>query len=477
MFQRLITKHITKWVNNMAEVKSLFREYISTIEPDTSAKRLAAEAHILPREYLEEDESFGEHIVGSFLYGSYRRQTAIHEIKDVDIMILTDFDVSLTSPSKVLDDLYDALRRCYGDDKVLKKNRRSIQVLDPLPDKDTDLTLDILPAVETPDGSGYLLVPDKDKKQWVKTNPRGHIEKISETNIEQDSKLVPMIKIMKAWWAYQSQDLTGDDGEKPRPKSFWIETLVLNYFDNTGESWAEKFLRFIEQISNLSPSAWPIPYLEDPGMPGVQLKTSMDDDEYSDFMNKIRETEYIANKALSEPNRSVSSKLWASVFGDDFPIEEADPQQTAGKQYLLGDSSHAKELNLPISQFGKVRIYADLYRKNYDNKKLKVRLGNLVNDGTVKSGLFIQFRAKPDFALPEKYDVYWRVVNTGRHAQKNMGLRGSPFTDHSGSELTRWEPTEYTGKHWIDCYIVSNGKIVGRSGKFYVNITNTKWIG
>lgn len=463
----------------MAEVKSLFREYLTAIEPDSKARRLAVKAHVLPRDYLKQDETFGQYVVDSFLHGSYRRRTATHDIKDVDIMLITSYDPNAVTPANVLDDLFEALKRCYGNDSVLRKNRRSIQVLSPLPNEETELTLDILPAVEVNDGSGNLLVPDKDEREWILTNPRGHIDKVSEVNADQDKKLVPMVKVMKAWWSHQSADLATKDQPKPRPKGFWIETLVLNHFNNQHESWAERFLNFVQTITTMTPIGGAIPYLADPGMPEGQLKTSMNQDEFNAFMDKLRETEQLAKAALNEPDRAKSSELWSEIFGDDFPMEEAGAsaksQLLLGKQYALGDWSHARKLALPFVKQGEVTISADLYRRNYDNKRLKVRLGPIPSNASVKNNLHIQFRVKPLFQLRHPYDVYWRVVNTGAHAESERGLRGEPFVDHTGSELIRWEPTAYTGKHWIECFIVQGEKIIAASERFYVNITNPNW--
>jgi hypothetical protein len=76
-------------------------------------------------------------------------------------------------------------------------------------------------------------------------------------------------------------------------------------------------------------------------------------------------------------------------------------------------------------------------------------------------------------AIPGAFDVYWQVVNTGREAASiEGGLRGQ--IKHSGSAgrggLTQKEATAYTGSHWIECFIVQNGRCIARSGEYVVNI-------
>lgn len=459
----------------MAEVKSLFKEFLSAIEPDTKAKSIAANSHIRPREFLQNDEDEGDKIQDSFLYGSYRRHTAIHDIKDVDIMLISTFDPDTDTPDKILKRLRKLLKSCYGEDNVLELNRRSIKVVNPLPEEKTDITLDILPAVEVNDGSGYLLVPDREQKEWVITNPRGHIQAISKANDSLDKKLVPMVKIMKAWWSYQSSLISTESNPKPRPKSFWLESLVLHMFDNAGDSWAERFTSLLEKISDAYPTGSGLPNLSDPGMPESALKTSMTLTEFETFVRILRSSLDLAKVALDDPSRSSSSKTWAQIFGEDFPIESIDEKQQylSGKQYTLGDTGHIVNLKFPYNIRGEVRIYGELYRRNYDNKRFKIRYGSIQSNSCVRSGTYIRFSAWTNIKRP--YEVYWRVVNTGAHAAHKKGLRGKPFLDYTGADLTRWEPTEYTGKHWMECFIVKNGIVVAASERFYVNITNPKW--
>jgi hypothetical protein len=76
----------------------------------------------------------------------------------------------------------------------------------------------------------------------------------------------------------------------------------------------------------------------------------------------------------------------------------------------------------------------------------------------------LRFEAKTN--VPEPYDVYWQVVNTGNEAEQASQLRGSIFL---GSRV-RTESTQYTGFHWVECLIVKNNICVARSGEFVVNI-------
>ena len=88
----------------MSKLNSLFAQYLSNIEPDDDAVTYAQEAHKPVRNCLEKDDAFSKYVESTFLYGSYRRRTAVGDIKDVDIVVLTNFDTTdeANSPQKVL---------------------------------------------------------------------------------------------------------------------------------------------------------------------------------------------------------------------------------------------------------------------------------------------------------------------------------------------------------------------------------------
>jgi len=74
--------------------------------------------------------------------------------------------------------------------------------------------------------------------------------------------------------------------------------------------------------------------------------------------------------------------------------------------------------------------------------------------------------------VPKPFDVYWQVVNTGDEADRAHGLRGGIFHSKTAGKggLNQKEYSEYTGLHWVECFIVKNGICVARSYEFFVNI-------
>ena len=95
--------------------------------------------------------------------------------------------------------------------------------------------------------------------------------------------------------------------------------------------------------------------------------------------------------------------------------------------------------------------------------------GYASNGYALPKGKWLRFVAETDVGLP--YDVYWQVVNTGKEAAQEGGLRGGFDDGPSGTEgLKRREHTGYRGKHSIECFVVKSGCLVARSGQFLVNV-------
>ncbi len=462
----------------MTKLNSYFKEFLSKIEPSKEAKHIAQTAHTKLREFIEDDDVFGERVKDTYLYGSYRRNTAIENIKDVDIVLLTDFDItnSENSPKKVLSSLKDALSNYYDGPKDLAYQRRSIRVDKPLESSDSKLTLDVIPAVECNNSTKEIFIPDRSLNEWIKSNPKGHIEKTNHLNSKDygNGMFVPLVKMFKWWWMYRCEDVYPDE-ERPKPKGFWLECLVGNCFTPGLADWADNFLSLLRRIIDIYGNYSEVPELIDPGLPDQTIKTSMNFEEFKIFLNEVKQASSLVEEAILEKDDLSSSIKWRDIFGDAFPLySQIERKYLSAEKVFLGSDSHKNNFRFcPMKLDSKrkhVRIDASCYIED------EFIMG-LENDGpTLLQGINLKFEAKTKIKPP--FEVYWQVVNTGRHAEQENGLRGEYFkskeknASRSDKELVDYEMTSYTGKHWIQCFIVKGGYCVARSDKFFVNIYN-----
>lgn len=465
----------------MTTMESYFGDFLTNIEPSTDAKEIAQSAHKQVREEIVKSKRFGDCIINTYLYGSYRRNTAIGAIKDVDIVLLTNLDHRLqeNSPQSVLRRLKDGLTEFYGDPKDTAYQRRSIRVDNPMRSiSNCDLTLDVIPAVLYVEGRDEILIPDRELKEWIFSNPKGHIEhtKFLNSNEHGQGKFVPVVKMFKWWWKNWCEENMPDE-ERPNPKGFWLECLAGECFQPGIATWSENFQVLLQTILNRYGHIVEPPPLNDPGLPGEKIKTSMTSNEFCRFLQAVSDSQKIMSEAISDNDDFDSSILYKEVFGDRFPILDSGKMDyTCPQRTQLGDSSHRRNLNYPIrldSKHKHVTLYASYYKDDKFISELK-------SDGpTLQPNLTLKFRASTKVQWP--YEVKWQVVNTGEHAKREGQLRGDFFdsrekTNHQSiSILEDIESTSFTGKHWIQCFIIKNGVCVAESDIFYVNVYNEKF--
>ena len=296
----------------MTKLDSLFEKFLSNINPNADAVAYAIEAHWPVREFLENDKDFGQYFVDSFLYGSYKRHTAVGSIKDVDIVILTNFDPDCDehTPDKVLRKLKSALAKHYGNPENPEYQRRSIRINQPLPNrKDCEMTLDIIPAIAVNGDEKPLRVPDRETKDWIWSHPKAHITHSSELNRDENSegRFIPLVKILKWWWKYQCTVIQ-PKVERPKPKGFWIEVLTGENLDTSQHFYADHFIAVLENISTKYSGFGRVPDLRDPGLQGEYVNTNMTLEEFSVFLQAVTESLELAKQARDETNDLESSK-------------------------------------------------------------------------------------------------------------------------------------------------------------------------
>jgi hypothetical protein len=336
------------------------------------------------------------------------------------------------------------------------------------------MTLDIIPAVMQDDEDGPLLVPDRELGEWVSSHPKGHMSHTTTLNESSNGQFVPLIKMMKWWWSYQCE-IRQPDVERPKPKGFWVECLTGEMFDPDQKAWADHFITVLENIIDSYGGASSVPDLADPGLENETIRTNMTIEEFSLFLDTAKESLELAKKANDTEDPVESSNLWREIFGEKFPLydqDETEESRELASSKPTGDTSHIKPLQWPLNLKKRYKVSIDAYIYS-DNLRLS---GINSNGRMLQSGLDIKYVAKTKAG--DGCDIYWQVVNTGRHAAEEGGLRGDFFfaknLNGTLSENPRinWERTAYTGKHWIECFVVKDGQCVGRSGKFFVNIRN-----
>ncbi len=157
-------------------------------------------------------------VVKTFLTGSYKRQTMIAPLNeaDIDVFVVLDNEYYYHynngqngGQAGLLDLVKRTLLRTYTRTPDIARDGQAVTI------HFSDFLVDVVPGFNR-HGGGYF-IPNSIKQEWLRTDPTKHIELISSSNIAHENKLVPLIKMIKAW--------NRNTGSFFR--SFHLEALVL----------------------------------------------------------------------------------------------------------------------------------------------------------------------------------------------------------------------------------------------------------
>lgn len=350
-----------------------FDELLSNIEPPPHRRDAAKTIPADVRRFVEDAIDFPTIEPHSRLTGSYPRHTAHGAIKDIDFLVFVPHTEAgeRPAPADVLEDLYRTLDGLpeelgYGGRaQVLRRQRRSVHVAF----DEEDFYLDVVPAL-LPDGLDQpLLVPDREWKEWVASDPLGYAKALSALNAGASDKAVPLIKLFKHWRTVQMQ--------RRRPKGYWLEALTYRHLDQgwvtaDGKSYAELFTDLLTSIWDRFQEAYEgdgVPEIPDP-MLGHDLAFNWERAAFEAFMRRLDESIGWAERALAKERDEidVAISLWQKVFGAEYftdskaarMLQEADWIRTGGAFVTgAGHVSAVRPATGPAITVPKHRYYGD----------------------------------------------------------------------------------------------------------------------
>lgn len=231
----------------MVSCEKMLVKLVGDIEPTAAQKEGAQRSHNFLREILATGQ-MGKRIVESYLSGSYPRDTAIQPLEDVDVIFVIAPDEWLTNPfdrlfsgrpepETVLKSFLNAIRYRYQDSS-LRLQKKSVRL------RLNHLDIDVVPAIERGKNDGSILIPDREKDDWIVTAPKKHSEIASVINQQQGGRFKPLVKLLKYW--------NCNLPSTARLKSFAVETLACRLFQrNRLNSLEEGLLVFFDFIAYL----------------------------------------------------------------------------------------------------------------------------------------------------------------------------------------------------------------------------------
>lgn len=330
-----------------------FRYLLNALEPESDRAKKASDIPAQVRAYLESYPEIKTMSPYTRLAGSYARHTAIKRIKDVDILLFVDSSYKNLIPAHILESLFQSLRHLPDelDDtgEVIKRRhqRRSVNIHL----ENADFDLDIVPVVITSDLEHSLFIPDKDWCLWVETHPLGYGQMLSNLNAEHQEQVVPLIKLFKHW---RDEHMT-----YRRPKSYWLECLVYKSFAESlisteSYSYAALFYQLLSAVQKMFADdlqiTGKVPEIHDPAL-GHNVAHNWERDDFEAFMDRIKESQRWAERALAQEDSVQAVQLWQKIFGEKWFLQETE-EQAKGWQLAAA----LKEKNVSINRDGRIFV-------------------------------------------------------------------------------------------------------------------------
>lgn len=375
--------------------------------------------------------------------GSLAKGTLVRSAYDLDTICYfdNDDDGAGSTLKEIRQSVEDVLRTEYRTEA-----KRSAIRLTARKSGELDFSVDVIPGryVDKERQDVFLYQADGGKDR-LKTNLHKHISHISQ------SGQVDLIQLAKIW------KLRAD----LKIKTFVLELLVVECMraaKTPGLSFRLLSLwkAFRDDIDSV--------VITDPANPpGNDLSSVFGDDE--------KEALTAASTIALD---LVESDDWEALFGHLGKAELFADRALVSPAALLalGDTSHAQQHNWPVHR-GPHQVSIVCRASSRRGTSFDVK-----SDGSVVTDeARLRFEASTN--VPAPFQVRWQVVNTGAHAKELNDLRGGFIQAKTNegdptSGLVHRESAMYTGKHWIECFILKDGALWARSGRFYVNIISRK---
>lgn len=291
----------------MLTTREAFDKFRSSLELSETEKRDAQRRTREVRELI--DESF--QVDRDFLSGSYGRNTKTKPLKDVDVVFELGQDERWRRdkpPIEILEAFKACLRKEYREDQ-LEIGRRCVTVefektmyQDGTEEK--VLSIDLVPAFKSDDD---YEIADKDKGQWIKTNPEIHKQMATDKNAVLDGKWKPLVKMLKAW--------NRANGKTIKP-SFLVEVMALGLVQPAFSDYPNEIRNFFAAAADAISRPW-----ADPAGLGPPVSDQMTPQLVSAAKTALIEAQRkaaLAFRAEQTGRQGDALQLWQEILGPLF---------------------------------------------------------------------------------------------------------------------------------------------------------------
>lgn len=285
---------------------------------------------------------------------------------------------------------------------------------------------------------------------WKASDPRLLKDWFTEQITLQGEQLRRIVRYLKAF--RDQQWVSGG------PSSTLLMVIAASVFNKRIGRDDLALMDVAEQIPRLLKNG-----VINPTQTSERLTDQLNSAEIQDAVIKFQVLQKSLSNSLSQNDKAVACNTLRNLFGSRLPN---NPHVITNDQVIpLSESiAHVKPTPWPIYNYGRIEIGTSIH----SSKNGPFLRSYNSNGPTLKADTWLKFTAHHSFK--SDISIRWQIVNTGLAAKDAKQLRGDI---ESANEEYRWESTRYRGTHWVECFALDLKKKVclGRSGKFYVNVT------
>lgn len=398
---------------------------------------------------LRADAELGQLVEDVIPQGSYAHKTIIKPLPDHEF----DADILLQlveqpgwEPKDYTNNVYAAFGRSSTYKDMVSRRTRCVVV-----DYANEFHVDVVPYIERDAGS---FITNRNENRFELTNPEGFNAWLDEQNRVAGGHLIEVIRLLK-----YLRDFKGTFGIK----SVILTTLLggaVNFVNTLNDTayysdMPTALLHIGKDLDAYLQATPDLPLIADPSCPGEDFNHRWDQDGYSNFRDKLHYYVGKIEAAYAEQDKEKSLSLWQEVFGADFKQPTSVVKMAESASLVPATEKFIdRDFGFPLAPQYRLRIVGHVERKDGFRAYDLPRKGN-----RVEKGRSLRFSVA-ECTVPAPYKMYWKVRNTGAEAEKLGQLRGE-IREDTGAHR-HGEHTKYRGSHYVECYVVKDGRVVAR---------------
>lgn len=408
------------------------------------------------RSFLKQDEVFGTLVQELIPQGSFAQKTIIRPRPnghfDADLLVRLS-PVPDWQPEEYVGKLYTALGRSAAYKEMRHRRTRCVYL-----DYADEFHMDLVPYVEDDDG-GWIT--NNKTKSFEAADSAAFTAWLKARHKDAGGNLIKVVRLLKyvrdISWGFNVKSVIFTTLLGARVDL--VNTLLDPGCYADVPSTLKRVVGDLDDYLQANPT---MPAIYDPGGTGDRFDQRWDQASYASFSKKISSLRVNVDSAFDAEGVEESVAAWQNVFGDKFKALE--PAKTSAKRSLVLSEGKAlapdteefldRDFGFPIvSTSYSVRMVGRVRPQNGFMTYSLPERGNKVGTGRA-----LAFEIK-QCTVPKPYEVFWKVRNTGPHAEAIPGgLRGE-ITRDGGYEV-KTETTSYVGSHWVECYVVKDKRCV-----------------